>query len=267
MRDAVHIGTIEFGRMPQVKDYTPTVTIESVELGPDGNNGGYAFSFTPRAWPNVQIATWTGPLQYTVFVGRKVAGVWHMAGVIQMWANRKWTGAPISSFWKDWAYDRSWVGELFNLDNAIPGEEILFMLVHGNARYGMEREALSLGSNLPERSNIIKIIMPAVHQGKFVFGNGVEIPSNPPSIPEPSVPTLPVPPTTPIVDTLGSVLADIMRVQNNMLTVIEAQNELIGRLVEDVQEIRKNQNNPYVGQTFLGSITIRRDSTRQDVKS
>jgi hypothetical protein len=270
MRDAVDIRSINFGIMPQVMEYNPTVEITGINLGPDKDNGGYQFITTPKThWPNIRINGWDGDIQYTVFVGRLIGGAWSMAGVIQMWHDKIWTGAPLTSQWKDWAYDRSWVGELANLPNVAVGEEVLFMLVAGNARYGMQNQPLEKGQNIPERSNIVKIRIPQIHNGSVTF-EYTDVPSIPPTpSPDPIPVPAPAPEPSPIPVSVIVQLADLKEAVNLLqysnTAILEVLSNILTVVPAELQVIQKAMNNPFVGRTFLGPITLRRDSTKEDV--
>ena len=109
-----------------------------------------------------------GPIQYTVWAGVRIGGVWHVSGIIQMWRERASTGAPIltnNNFARNWVYDSRWGA--MNGYQPVAGEAMIFFLTAGNAR------GISGVTSVRERSNVVMVNLPANDTGVFRFADAV----------------------------------------------------------------------------------------------
>lgn len=154
-----------------VADWAETAEVTAVLFG-DGVNIEFTKEHGPNRWPDFTPAGWTGPIEYTVWPVVQVNGQWHTAGIIQMWENREWTGAPLLTEWHEWAYAPDRWGPLVDY-RPRAGDTIGFFVTAGNARdeHGV--------TSVRERSNVLF--------GTLSATGGFE-----PSAPTPS-PVVPVP--------------------------------------------------------------------------
>ena len=172
-RDAVDISTAIVWNSPQdVASWPITSRLASMTETPEsGPDPGFVLNFDARQrWPNYTPPGWDGPLQYTIWAGVKINGVWNISGFIQMWRERVATGAPIlefgpgcvvNNFACNWAYDGRW-GALAGYQPRA-GEEMIFFATAGNAR------GVGTVTSLRERTNVVKIALPANDSGSWTF--------------------------------------------------------------------------------------------------
>lgn len=237
-RDAVPINEIQFDNMPEVARWPITVGIKAITLIPTPD-GGYAFELDwlgGRPWPDSVTQGWDGPLQYTVWMGTRILGKWVIGGFIQMWSSRPSTGAPLTSQYKDWAYDTSRWPTLSNLFTLLPGTDVIMMVVAGNTRGGQEYVPETI--QLQERSNIIRFTLPEPHVGTFytpLDGNETEEPK------EPTNPTLPPIDTTEHKWTKSEV--------NNL-------KQQLNNIENLCSQINSNLNTPPNLQPYVDSISV-----------
>lgn len=146
--------------------------LRTLTMRPEGDpRAGLSFDFPANAtWPDYTPPGWDGPIQYTVWAGVRINGVWHVAGFIQMWRNRESTGAPIltvgpgctvNNFACNWAYDRRW-GALAGYQPRA-GEAMVFFLTAGNAR------GVGVVTSVRERTQVVMVNLPANDTGVFSF--------------------------------------------------------------------------------------------------
>jgi hypothetical protein len=216
-QDAVPLGTVVFhGGAPDLAQWPATFTVTHAELNA-ANDIGFSFQSTPDRCPNdfipptpVNGVPWRGPIKYTVFAGFNLGGQVHLGGFVQMWPDRKSTGAPVltdNNWQRNWAYDGRWGP----LGGVIPqaGQTLYLLLVCGNGRTGQVPETA-----VRERSNLIAIPLPASGSGAWDFSIA------PPVVPPPVTP----PVTPPSVDLSGlATKADIER----MMTYLQMSNDYV----------------------------------------
>ena len=110
--DMVDIRTAVVWNSPgDVASWPATTSITSLTMRPSSApEPGLSFAFSARStWPDYTPPGWDGPLQYTVWAGVKINGVWNISGIIQMWRERAATGAPLlTDFARNWVYDGRW---------------------------------------------------------------------------------------------------------------------------------------------------------------
>lgn len=220
-------------------DFPITSFIAAIECGPNGEEGGYHFEFD-RDWPDITPTGWDGPLQYTVFVGVKVSGVWQFGGVIQMWRQRYWTGAPLpNNFRNNWCYNTDWWGDM-TLANPKVGDEVAFFLAAGNLRAGSE----SLHNPVKERSNVVTIILPEHHTGYFPF-NTEPLPE-PDHHPDPH----PVPPIPPGSTENEMILKELKEIRSLLENSIIIGNNKVNDLIRLARD-------GFVGEFFGREVTLK----------
>lgn len=178
--DAIDLSRVTVHSSPRdIASWPITTTIDRLTMRP-GKEHGLSFTFSANAtWPDYVPPGWEGPIQYTVWAGVQVAGIWHVAGFIQMWRARPCTGAPILEFWQEWAYDE---GRWGALAAARPkaGDQMIFLLSAGNARKGSAGREPDVTS-VRERSNVVLVSLPPGDIGEFTFSPG---PQSAPPVPE-----------------------------------------------------------------------------------
>ena len=164
-RDMVDISTAVVWNSPaDVASWPKTTSITAMTMRPSSDyEPGLAFAFPANAtWPDYTPPGWDGPIQYTVWAGVNINGVWHISGIIQMWRDRAATGAPLlTDFARNWVYDARW-GAMQGYQPKV-GESMIFFVTAGNAR-GI-REVTSVR----ERSNVVVVNVPAGDNGDFTF--------------------------------------------------------------------------------------------------
>lgn len=172
-RDAIDLSQAVVINSPRdVANWARTTSIRTLTMRPEGGaRAGLSFDFPANAtWPNYTPPGWNGPIQYTVWAGVQINGVWHVAGFIQMWRERESTGAPLLSFGPgctvnnfacNWAYSSRW-GALAGYQPRA-GEAMIFFLTAGNAR------DVTTVTSVRERSNVVMVNLPANDNGVFAF--------------------------------------------------------------------------------------------------
>ena len=169
--DAIDLSAAVVHNSPsEVASWPATVQIERLTMRP-GQDQGLSFEFSPRLrWPDYTPPGWTPGgegLQYTVWAGCQVDGVWHVAGIIQMWRTRASTGAPILSQWRDWCYDPNRWGPMVQYQPRV-GDNMIFFLTAGNARKGSAGPEADVTA-VRERSNVVMVALPSGDSGEFSF--------------------------------------------------------------------------------------------------
>jgi hypothetical protein len=163
--DMIDLSKAVIVNSPDVRDWTATAKITSIEIVPGGAAGNTRVEFTkrvgPNCWPDVVPDGWDGPLQYTVWLFLNLGGTWTGSGFIQCWQKRDGCGDSISDYPQNWYYPSSWnpmTGHVIQ-----PGEKIAYMVTAGSARGG------SVAFSVAERSNVVTILALANDAGKFTF--------------------------------------------------------------------------------------------------
>ena len=166
-RDMVDISTAVVWNSPaDVASWSKTTSITALTMRPSSApEPGLAFDFPAHGtWPDYTPPGWDGPLQYTVWAGVKINGVWNISGIIQMWRERPATGAPIlTDFARNWVYDGRW-GAMQGYQPR-PGEQMIFFVTAGNAR------GVGAVTSVRERSNVVAVNLPAGDDGNFTFSS------------------------------------------------------------------------------------------------
>jgi hypothetical protein len=166
-QDAIDLSTAVVHNSPaDVASWARTTRISQLNMAPENSpHPGLSFEFPAHAtWPNFTPPGWDGPIQYTVWAGVRISGVWHVAGIIQMWREREATGAPIlanNNFARNWVYDSRW-GAMAHYQ-PVAGEAMVFFLTAGNAR------GITGVTSVRERSNVVLVNLPANDSGVFRF--------------------------------------------------------------------------------------------------
>ncbi len=166
-QDAINLSQAVVWNSPtDVASWPITTRIERLDMRPQGAaNDGLEFFFSRRYnWPNYTPPGWSGPLNYTVWAGVRINGVWHVSGIIQFWSARVATGAPIlanNNFAINWVYDGRW-GAMAHYQ-PVAGEAMVFFITAGDARGN------SGVTSVRERSNVVMVNLPANDSGSFTF--------------------------------------------------------------------------------------------------
>lgn len=135
-----------------VSGWPITTELTTVDLQP----GGFALSFSkksgPGRWPDVIPLGWTGPVQYTLWLGAKANGQWHLAASLLYWQGLDVSGGPVIDA-------RQYAENLWYLDPVLKahapaiGESIAVLVTAGGQR-GLNAPSIS------ERSNVVTIPFP-----------------------------------------------------------------------------------------------------------
>jgi hypothetical protein len=166
-QDAIDLSTAIVHNSPvDVASWSKTTKITHLTMLPENSAApGLSFDFSAHAtWPNYTPPGWDGPIQYTVWAGVKISGVWHVSGIIQMWRERAATGAPIltnNNFARNWCYDQRW-GAMAGYQ-PVAGEAMIFFVTAGNAR------GVTTVTSVRERSNVVMVNLPANDNAVFAF--------------------------------------------------------------------------------------------------
>lgn len=164
-RDAIKIDAVQFYSPIDPKQYAQTITLQGVEFR-SGETFGVRFGFDRgqlnARWPDVVVWPPAGYIQWTLFAGFQINGVWHMGGYHEFWSDRNgppriWTGAnPLelingrTNWQANWSYDNRW-GALSNYTPRA-GDQIALMMVAGSVRPGSSNHP-----TVAERSNIVVV--------------------------------------------------------------------------------------------------------------
>ena len=168
-QDAVNLSQAQVWNSPaDVASWPVTTRIEQIIMRPQGAaNDGLEFFFSRRQnWPDFWNPGWSGPLNYTVWAGVRINGVWHVSGIIQFWSARVSTGAPIlanNNFAVNWVYDGRWGA--MNHYQPVAGEAMIFFVTAGDAR------GHTTVTSVRERSNVVMVNLPANDSGTFTFAS------------------------------------------------------------------------------------------------
>jgi hypothetical protein len=166
--DMIPLASVQVVNAPDVSGWASTAVISQVAITPNNTVFTFSKNVGPNAWPNVVPPGWEGPLQYTVWLFRKVNGAWVASAFIQMWQDRNGVGDAPSDYSVNWYYAQRWA-PLYGSGPLVPGETIGFMLTSGNQRD-------NTGPNtVQERSNIVTL--PTTDNGVFNFPSGPTPPS------------------------------------------------------------------------------------------
>lgn len=215
---------------PDVRTWPQTVNIIAIR---ETSRAGFALTFDrsiPESWkwPS-NPAVPSDHFLYTVWFCARLSGVWHGAGLVQMWEGRPFTraipplfpdvdGAP--GFTRLWGDARRLWGELSNYV-PVPGDMLGIMVSAGNARL------TDSVSSVPERSNLVLFPITASDEAAVVYP--------PPDMPGPvPVPVPPGPPPGPPPVAVPTAQAlDLVRLEAK----IDEQTALIVRLYGAVNEL------------------------------
>ena len=166
-QDAIDLSAAVVWNSPaDVASWPRTTKIAQLTMLPENSAApGLSFEFPARAtWPDYTPPGFEGPIQYTVWAGVNISGVWHVSGIIRMWRDRAATGAPIltnNNFARNWVYDSRW-GAMQGYQ-PVAGEAMIFFVTAGNAR------GTTTVTSVRERSNVVLVNLPANDHGVFRF--------------------------------------------------------------------------------------------------
>jgi hypothetical protein len=203
--DMIPLSSVQVVNAPDVSAWASTTAITQVTITPTNTSFTFSKNTGPNAWPNVVPAGWEGPLQYTVWLFRKVSDNWVASAFIQMWQDRAGVGDAPSDYSVNWYYAQRWA-PLFGSGPLVPGEVIGFMLTSGN-----ERDSAGPYS-VQERSNIVTL--PTTDNGVFNF----------PTTPEPT----PTPTPTPVPSDLQAQFAALKVAVAALNQQVNADEQAIG---------------------------------------
>ncbi|HEV3059160.1 MAG TPA: VCBS repeat-containing protein [Vicinamibacterales bacterium] len=163
--DGIDLSQVPVYNSPgDVASWPITTAITEIHMRPSSDPlAGLSLVFSgQQTWPNYLPPGWTGPLQYTVWAVWYANGQWSAAGIIQMWAGRPSTGAPIlTDFARNWIYSPRW-GPGWG-HQPVVGEQMGFFVTAGDAR------GVGTVTSVRERSNVVMVSLPANDTGDFTF--------------------------------------------------------------------------------------------------
>lgn len=198
--DMIPLASVQVVNAPDVASWASTAVITQVAITPTNTTFTFSKHIGPNAWPNVTPAGWEGPLQYTVWLFRKVKGNWVASAFIQMWQDRDGVGDAPSDYANNWYYSNRWT-PLYGSGALVPGETIGFMLTSGN-----ERDSVGPYS-VQERSNIVTL--PTTDNGVFTFPGAVTPDPTPTPTPVPTPAPVPTPDLSARVDALEALVKNL----------------------------------------------------------
>lgn len=177
MTDGIDLKSVQWHGTPDISDWPITLDLQGVEFkagsASDGNTVGVRPIFDRgvmnqrwqpyRVWPNNPETGQPNPpndgwIQHTLGAIVKVSGAWHGAALQEFWGNqygdpRVWSGAPILTQWRDWAYRDPWSALMSYQPRE--GDEIGFFLVAGD-----RRSPHNIGP-VRERTNVARVKLAA----------------------------------------------------------------------------------------------------------
>ena len=179
-QDAIDLGTagLQCGS-PVAVDRQSTATLTGLTFKEDGVAVEFTRKFdtsVPR-WPDVTPPGWSGPIQYTLWLGMRNGAEWNIAGLIEYWYGLEASGGNVildNQIEKNWTYD---CGPMARQPAA--GEPVAFFVTAGSQR----KKDVFL---VRERSNVVVVPFP----GKVPTHYSLNTPIPPTPNPEP-VPTPP----------------------------------------------------------------------------
>lgn len=151
--DIIPIGGITWHNSPDPSGFGLTASLTKLDWSASGVHVEHSKQTDPGSWPDQTTPGWTGPLQYTLWVVLKIAGVYHGSGIIQFWRGLDRNGGPPSGFAANWVYDPSRWGPMAHYQPAY-GENVWMLVTAGDARNGDF-------SAVHERSQIVQISFPS----------------------------------------------------------------------------------------------------------
>ena len=156
-QDGIDLTRAVFHGQNQVASWAAPVRITGVEFKQgtqEDRSVGVRLLFADtlamrERWPYVTPKGWDGPIRFTVWMGKRINGAWHVLPAITMYDTAWGTGAPLPSRWKEWVYfDQAFL----NSPPAI-GEEMVFFASAGVARFDAPTFSVA------ERSNVARVIL------------------------------------------------------------------------------------------------------------
>lgn len=192
MTDDIDVRSATFHGPINPATYTPTIDLTGVEFkAGSGIRPIFSRPAMNGRWPDVLVWPPAGYIQWTLWAGFQIDGVWHVGAFLEMWSDRhgiprEWTGAhPLernddnsNNNWQgNWAYDRSRWGALAGYTPK-SGDRMALMMTAGSTRPGSSNHP-----TVPERSNIFVVPLKL---------NGIEAASEP-ATPTPAPAPIPAP--------------------------------------------------------------------------
>lgn len=178
-----------------------TAALTRLECRADGVHVEFSKKDGAGRWPDVIPEGWTGPIQYTLWLGMRIAGEWHVAGLIEFWHGLDASGGNVvrdDQIAKNWTYD---CGPMAR--QPLPGERVAFFVTAGDQR---KKDAFLVH----ERSQVVTVPFPGSVPAVFAF-------EAPEPVPEPPGPT---PGPTP---DLGPILAKLTALEARVAVLEQAQ--------------------------------------------
>jgi hypothetical protein len=260
MNDAVNVEDLVFHSSPDPKLFRKTVNIKSISFD---SNLGVGFEIEPDNWPNYVPPTWQGPITCTLWAGFYVDNLPHVAGFMQYWRGRQWSGAPIMGVdvasgklqWNvNWAYDNRWAP----LNHYVPvaGNKMIFFLTAGNARKGSAGAEPDITS-VAERSNIVMIDIPPANENKvFTFDGVIEPPKPPPVTPPANESELKK--LTDALKEQTKVFTDLIIVVSDLVSYVNNTHAAVLGVTSTVNEVKQRQDNTIEGRALGMNVVLRR---------
>jgi hypothetical protein len=132
--DGIPLGSaIVVGGSPgDIASWAVTTSINRIVLGP-GDYCTVDFDAKSR-WPETVPAGWSGGIQYTLWMVRKVQGQWYTSGGIEFWNGRGVDACgPVTDYIPNWFYGPAW-NPIYSAGPLQPGEQVGFFVAQGDER-------------------------------------------------------------------------------------------------------------------------------------
>jgi hypothetical protein len=160
--EAIDLAQAAILNSPDVTGWTPTATITSVDIRPDGIHVDFTKRDGPDSWPDVTFITPGEDLEYTVWMVVNVGGKWYTSGGLEFWRGLDQMGGPPSQYAEHWYYDPGRWGVMTTHQPAV-GELVGFFVTSGDQR-NTGGQAL-----VHERSKIVMLPFPTDAGAVFQF--------------------------------------------------------------------------------------------------
>jgi hypothetical protein len=181
--DAIDPSAVTWHGVPNPGAWPITRTLAGVEFDDRGPEYGVRPITNADTWPEVVPTGWDGPIVYSVWFFRQIAGRWHGTCCLEFYLGKQWTGAPLGVYYDDWINPGKGYGEMEGLGNVRVGERIGFMIAAGSQR--LKDTSTQPGRTSPrERTPIIVVAY---------VGKGIQMAGVTPPTPEPQPQPTPEP--------------------------------------------------------------------------
>ncbi len=166
MPDAFDPGLARVHNSP-IPAWPVTAALTKLEFRPEGVSVEFSKKDCADRWPDVTPPGWTGPIQYTLWIGMRIIGEWHIAGILEYWYGLDASGGNVienNQIAINWTYDCDVMKR-----QPLPGERVAFLVTAGSQR---QKEVFLVH----ERSQVVTVPFPATLPAVFTFDEAVPDP-------------------------------------------------------------------------------------------